>query len=288
MVHTIGNKRGKTYDIVGFSYDIVGFAEKKAEQLAPDSSPGLAHHPKMGAYSYTPLSVFEQPSDIKTGPEGDPAGSIAVNTRAVEPRGTSSKSTSDPCHGCTSPFIAGVAGKPRIQRPSKFAVAATKDKAKDKEQRTAPSHLPVRQELPFDSDSEGASATIASVRKHPPPRTNYQPTIAHYRIDTRNGDWNIHQPANGDEELFAALAFRCLADDRVGRGAQGALTSAPRPAPGALLFGAPRPTPRTRGAHFWRPVLRAPQCPCQPWRMTTLRVASSVLARLQAFPKIRC
>ena len=24
IVHTIGNKRGKTYDIVGFSYDIVG------------------------------------------------------------------------------------------------------------------------------------------------------------------------------------------------------------------------------------------------------------------------
>jgi len=188
-------------------------AEKKAEQLAPDSSPGLAHHPKMGAYSFTPLSVFEPPSDIKPGPEGDPTGPIAVNTRAVEPRGTSSKSTSDPCHGCTSPFVAGVAGKPRIQRPREFAVAATKDKAKDKEPRTAPLHLPVRQELPFDSDSEGASATIASVRKHPPPRTNYQPMIAHYRIDTRNGDWNIHQPANGDEARFAALAFRCLADD---------------------------------------------------------------------------
>ena len=188
-------------------------AEKKAEQLAPDPSPGLAHHPKMGAYSFTPLSVFEPPSDIKPGPEGDPAGPIAVNTRAVEPRGTSSKSTSDPCHGCTSPFVAGVAGKPRIQRPREFAVAATKDKAKDKEPRTAPLHLPVRQELTFDSDSEGASATIASVRKHPPPQTNYQPMIAHYRIDTRNCDWNIHQPANGDEARFAALAFRCLADD---------------------------------------------------------------------------
>ena len=77
-----------------------------------------------------------------------------------------------------SPFVAGVAGKPRIQRPGKFADTATKDKAKDKEPRQAPSYLPVRQELPFDSDSEGASATIASVRKHPQPRTNYQPMIA--------------------------------------------------------------------------------------------------------------
>jgi hypothetical protein len=187
--------------------------EKKAEQLALDSSAGLAHHPKMGAYSYTLPCVFESPSDSQPGQEGAPAEPIAVNTPAVEPRGTSSKSTSDPCHGCTSPFVAGVAGKPRIQRPREFAVAATKDKAKDKEPRTAPLHLPVRQELPFDSDSEGASATIASVRKHPPPRTNYQPMIAHYRIDTRNGDWNIHQPANGDEARFAALAFRCLADD---------------------------------------------------------------------------
>ena len=37
--------------------------------------------------------------------------------------------------------------------------------------------------------------------------------ITHYRIDTQNGYWNIHQPANGDEVLFSALAFRCLADD---------------------------------------------------------------------------
>ena len=57
--------------------------------------------------------------------------------------------------------------------------------------------------------------TIALVRKHPPPWTtsNYQPMLAHYRIDTRNGDWNIHQLANGDEVRFSALAFRCLADD---------------------------------------------------------------------------
>ncbi len=37
--------------------------------------------------------------------------------------------------------------------------------------------------------------------------------IAHYRIDTRNGDWNVHLPVNGDEVLFSALAFKCLADD---------------------------------------------------------------------------
>ena len=37
--------------------------------------------------------------------------------------------------------------------------------------------------------------------------------IAHYRINTRNGDWNIHQQANGDEVRFSALTFKCLADD---------------------------------------------------------------------------
>ncbi len=40
--------------------------------------------------------------------------------------------------------------------------------------------------------------------------------IARYRIDTRNGDWNVHQPAFGDEVRFSALAFRCLADDLEG------------------------------------------------------------------------
>jgi hypothetical protein len=41
--------------------------------------------------------------------------------------------------------------------------------------------------------------------------------IAHYRIDTRKGDWNIHQPANEDEVRFrvSALAFKCLADDDI-------------------------------------------------------------------------
>ena len=147
-------------------------SEKKAEQLALDSSSGLAHLSRMGAYNYTLPSVFEPPSDSKSGQEGDPAVPIPVNTPSVEPRGTSRKSTSDLCRGCTSPFVAGVAGKPRIQRLREFADTATKGKAKDKEPRPAPSYLPVRQELPSDSDSEAASATIASVRKHPPPRTN--------------------------------------------------------------------------------------------------------------------
>ena len=37
--------------------------------------------------------------------------------------------------------------------------------------------------------------------------------IAHYRIDTRNGDWNKTQPANGIEVRTSALASMCLADD---------------------------------------------------------------------------
>jgi hypothetical protein len=90
--------------------------------------------------------------------------------------------------------------------------SATRDKAKDKEPRPASSYLPVWQEQPFDPDSEGASATIASVRKHPQQLTNYRPMIAHYRIDTRNGNWNMHQQANGDEVQFSALAFKCHAD----------------------------------------------------------------------------
>ena len=87
----------------------------------------------MGAYSYILPSVFEPPSDSKSGQEGVPAVPIAVNTPSVEPRGTSRKSTSNLCRGCTSPFVAGVAGKPRIQRLREFADMATKDKAKDKE-----------------------------------------------------------------------------------------------------------------------------------------------------------
>jgi hypothetical protein len=44
--------------------------EKKAEQLALDSSFGLSHYPKMGAYSYTLPSVFEPQSDSEPGQKG--------------------------------------------------------------------------------------------------------------------------------------------------------------------------------------------------------------------------
>ena len=50
-------------------------SEKKAEQLALDSSSGLAHLSKMGPYSYTLPSVFEPPSDSKSGQEGESGGS---------------------------------------------------------------------------------------------------------------------------------------------------------------------------------------------------------------------
>ena len=51
-------------------------SEMKAEQLALDSSSGLAHFSKMGACSYTLPSVFEPPSDSKPGPEGESGGSL--------------------------------------------------------------------------------------------------------------------------------------------------------------------------------------------------------------------
>ena len=41
--------------------------------------------------------------------------------------------------------------------------------------------------------------------------------IAHYRIDTQNGDWNKTQPANGIEVRTSALASICLADDDLAR-----------------------------------------------------------------------
>jgi hypothetical protein len=70
---------------------------------------------------------------------------------------------------------------------------------------------------------------------------------------------------------------------RVGRGAQGALASAPRPPLGALLSGAPRPAPRARGARFWHPAPRAlptgrsflvPRAPGAPAPLPTLPAAS--------------
>jgi hypothetical protein len=115
--------------------------KKKAEQLALDSFSGLTHYPKMGAYSYTLPGVFEPQSDNKPGPEGGPAKPITANTPDGEPMETSNKGTSNLCCGCMSPFVAGAAGKPRIQAKG-FTDTATKNK----EHRQAPLYLPVRQE----------------------------------------------------------------------------------------------------------------------------------------------
>ncbi len=60
--------------------------EQKTGQTAPASSPGFVHHPKMGAKSYTLLSVFESPTDSNSGP--GPAGPIAVNAPAAKIRGS--------------------------------------------------------------------------------------------------------------------------------------------------------------------------------------------------------
>ncbi len=61
--------------------------EQKSEQTAPASSPGLVHHPKMGAELRKTilffLSVFESPTDSNSGP----AGPIAVNVPAAKTRG---------------------------------------------------------------------------------------------------------------------------------------------------------------------------------------------------------
>jgi hypothetical protein len=95
--------------------------EQKTEQAAPASSPGLVHHPKMGARSYTLLSVLESPTNSNSGP----AGPIAVNAPAAKIWGfrTCSKDTSmvDHSSGRMSLSAAGVAGKPRTQRPGKSA-----------------------------------------------------------------------------------------------------------------------------------------------------------------------
>ena len=187
--------------------------EQKTEQTAPASSPGLVHHPKMGAESYTLLSVFESPTDSNSGP----AGPIAVNAPAAKIRGfgTSSKdiSTADYSRGRMSPSAAGVAGKPRTQRPGKSADEATKDKGKDNMSGPTPSYQPVRQELPCDSDSEGVRAVISAV-KYPQPRTDHRTMNAHFCNVTQYGDWSSAQSANGDGVVsYPNLAFTCLAED---------------------------------------------------------------------------
>ena len=187
--------------------------EQKTEQTAPASSPGLVHHPKMGAESYTLLSVFESPTDSNSGP----AGPIAVNAPAAKIRGfgTSSKdiSTADYSRGRMSPSAAGVAGKPRTQRPGKSADEATKDKGKDNKSGPAPSYQPVRQELPCDSDSEGVRAVISAV-KYPQPRTDHRTMNAHFCNVTQYGDWSSAQSANGDGVVsYPNLAFTCFTED---------------------------------------------------------------------------
>lgn len=187
--------------------------EQKTEQTAPASSPGLVHHPKMGAESYTLLSVFESPTDSNSGP----AGPIAVNAPAAKIRGfgTSSKdiSTADYSRGRMSPSAAGVAGKPRTQRPGKSADEATKDKGKDNMSGPTPSYQPVRQELPCDSDSEGVRAVISAV-KYPQPRIDHRTMNAHFCNVTQYGDWSSAQSANGDGVVsYPNLAFTCLAED---------------------------------------------------------------------------
>ncbi len=59
--------------------------EQKTEQTAPASSPGLVHHPKVGARSYTLPSVFEQLTDSNSGPAA--SGPIAVDGPAAKIRG---------------------------------------------------------------------------------------------------------------------------------------------------------------------------------------------------------
>jgi hypothetical protein len=122
------------------------------EQMALGSSPGLAHYPKMELLATSFQEFLDHRKISKLGP----AGPIAVNDPAAKIRGTSCKGTpkaADRHSGRMSPSAAGVASKPRIQRPGKFTCEATKGKGKDDKSWPAPSYLAVRQELPFDSDS---------------------------------------------------------------------------------------------------------------------------------------
>ncbi len=121
-----------------------------------------------------------------------------------------------------SPSSAGVAGKPRTQRPGKSANEATKDKGKDSKDRPTPSYQPVRQELRTtlipreygisDSDSEGVRAVISSV-KYPQPRIDHRTMNAHFCDVTQYGNWNSAQSANGDGVRYSNLAFMCFAED---------------------------------------------------------------------------
>ncbi len=90
-------------------------------------------------------------------------------------------------------------------------------------------YLPVRQELPFNSDSEGAHAVIASV-KHLQQRIDHLIMNSHFCNDIQHLCWSKSQSANGDETQYSGLAFICLVeDDFVGsQPSLGTLTSLPR------------------------------------------------------------
>jgi hypothetical protein len=111
-----------------------------------------------------------------------------------------------------SPSAAGIAGKPRTQRPGKSADEATKDKGKDNKSRPTPSYQPVRQELPCDSDSEGVLTVISSV-KHQQQRIDHQTINVHFCDVTQYGDWSTAQSANGSEVRYSNLAFMCFAEN---------------------------------------------------------------------------
>jgi hypothetical protein len=91
---------------------------------------------------------------------------------------------------------------------------ATKDKGKDNKSRPTPSHQPVRQELPCDSDSVGVRAVISLV-KHPQQLIDHLTMNTHFCDVTQYGDWSKAQSASGDEESlerYSNLAFMCFAE----------------------------------------------------------------------------
>ncbi len=56
-------------------------------------------------------------------------------------------------------FVARVAGNMKLRTESRRVLLVIKGDSKDKEPKMTPSYLPVRPELFFDSDFEGARAT---------------------------------------------------------------------------------------------------------------------------------
>jgi hypothetical protein len=185
--------------------------EQKTEQTAPASSPGLVHHPKMGTRSYTPLGVLNRR------PTATQAPLDLLQSTLLQPRsGVSGLAAMTPRlltgSGRISTSAAGVAGKPRTQRPGKSADEATKDKGKDNKPRQTPLYQPVFQELPCDSDSEGVRTVISSV-KYPQPRIDHRTMNAHFCNVTQYGNLSSAQSANGDGVRYSNLASMCFAED---------------------------------------------------------------------------